>query len=290
MPELPEVEVIARGLGKRVKGLTVSKIHINKPEVIKNDNPDGICNLQGKVIEEISRQGKFIIARFSGGGRILTHLGMTGKLLVMPTDEEIPIHSHLVFEFMENHRRLVYNDTRRFGKVLYSLNGEGIIEQELSELGGDPLKISSKRFLKILKSHKRMIKPLLMDQHVIAGMGNIYADESLFEARIHPRVISSELSEQEGLTLYRSIRKILRSAIKAGGSTINDYCRDDGTMGYFQIKHQVYGKADQPCPRCGNTIYKMTVGGRTSSVCINCQRPPVVKPTARVFRDCWWGQ
>lgn len=290
MPELPEIEVIVQGLGEKVEGLTISKISVNFPNIIKNRNPSGIKKLQGEKIRKIYRRGKFILADFSGGGMILTHLGMTGRLLVMPTDQEIPKHSHIVIDLKENCQRLVYNDSRRFGKIIYSLNGEGRIEDELASLGDDPTAITFENFYSKLSNHKRMIKPLLLDQSILSGLGNIYTDESLFSAGIHPRYLSHEIPEDKALALYDSIKAILRAAIEAGGSTINSYKREDGSPGYFQFEHKVYGKTGRPCPVCGTIIERIMAGGRSSSICINCQKPPAARQTARMYAECWWGQ
>jgi len=290
MPELPEVEVIVRGLAKNIKGLTISRIGINSASVIRDPHPRIIHEFEGRTIKAISRKGKYVVAEFMEGGTIITHLGMTGKLLVKPTDEKLPKHSHVVFDFKENCRRLIFHDARRYGKILYSLYGFGQDETKLSAIGVDPLIITSKRFSQILSNHKRMIKPLLLDQTIIAGLGNIYVDEALFDAGIHPRELSHELDSETVNKLHGTIRRILNAAIKAGGSTINSFRHEDGGSGHFQLKHRIYGKAGQDCPRCGNTIEKINVGGRTSSICTHCQKPPILKPTAKVFRDCWWGQ
>ncbi|MCP4631438.1 MAG: bifunctional DNA-formamidopyrimidine glycosylase/DNA-(apurinic or apyrimidinic site) lyase [candidate division Zixibacteria bacterium] len=289
MPELPEVEVIVKSLKKSIEGLTISKIDINFPKVIKNQNPKGISEFKGKRIKDIYRNGKYIITVFSDGCKILTHLGMSGKLLVMPTESDIPKHSHLVYNFKENHQRLIFNDARRFGKVIYSLNGESKVDKKLSTLGVDPLKVSLNKFLAMLAERRCMIKSLLLDQTCIAGLGNIYIDESLFDAGIHPRSLSNEIPEQKALKLHKSMREILRLAIKTGGSSISDYRKTDGSKGYFQIKHKIYGKVGKPCPVCGTIIERISAGGRNSAVCIKCQVPPVVKPSAKMICECWWG-
>lgn len=289
MPELPEVEVIVRGLRENVEGLTIARIGINFPEIINGGNQREMHRLKGKRVNHISRKGKYILTEFSEGERMLTHLGMTGKLLVVSSGSELPKHSHVIIEFKENGRYLVFNDIRRFGRMVIDDDG-GKIESIIDSLGADPLKISAEEFVDILFSHKKMIKSLLLDQSIIAGLGNIYVDESLYDAGIHPRTISCDIKREYAEKLHASIQKILKSAIKAGGSSIRDFVSENGDAGYFQIEHKIYGKAGQECLRCGSIIEKIKVGSRTSSICVNCQPPPLPKSSPDVYRDCWWGQ
>ncbi len=290
MPELPEVEVIVRGLNKKIRGLTISNIQINFPSIIKGMNPYGIRWFKGKTINKIQRHGKFISIEFVGGHKILMHLCMSGKLLVLPKNGELPKHSHLIFDFENYDNSLIFNDVRRFGKIIYSFAGDYLVDEKLSGLGVDPLEMTEEQFVEIIQSHRKMIKSLLLSQAVISGLGNIYVDESLFDAGIHPMNLSNEIEREQIIKLYHSIQKILLAAIEAGGSTIDSFRNEEGKKGTFQFQHRIYGKYGEKCPKCGNTIIKINVAGRTSSVCTTCQVPPAPRPTARVFRECWWGQ
>ncbi len=272
MPELPEVETIIRGLKKTILGKTIQKVEIFYPKVIKQDLSHFSQNLENSRIEKISRRGKNILISLSNGKTWLTHLGMTGHLFFHSKNNLSPEkHDVLKIKFKNNSGELRFEDMRKFGKTY-------IVEEHpkklIEKLGPEPLKVSFKKFVKIFSGTKRKIKPALMDQTLIAGIGNIYADESLYEAKIHPETRTDQLDRQKLSGLYQAIKKIIKKAIKTGGSSVRSYVDVEGKKGYFQIFLKVYGKEGESCPRCKAKIKRIIVGQRSSHFCPRCQRKP----------------
>ncbi len=279
MPELPEVETVVRGLrvvlpGRRITGVRLSA---------KTDFIDDPASLEGELpgtrVTGIERFGKFMVIGLEregcgkGGGEIalLMHLGMTGQIVVTPAEAPVPPHTHL-FLTLDDGRELRYTDIRRFGRIRILLDGER--EALIGRLGLDPLEMSEKDFRETITSRRAQIKALLMDQRVLRGMGNIYTDESLARAKIHPRRLGTKLSEREVKALYKAIQGVLTEAIRSRGSSVSDYVDADGQRGEFQLRHRVYQREGKKCFRCGGVIRRTIVAGRSSFFCPRCQRAP----------------
>ncbi len=272
MPELPEVETVVAGLRNAIVGQKIVRAELLTRQLLRINPPDFGEVVAGKTIETVRRKGKQILIELSNGLLFWVHFMMTGKLRLLNFEEQQTKFDGAVFELQPLGKKLVFYDQRRFGR-LRLLKKEGLSRlKEYTRSGPDALDISSDEFVRLLKLKKRMLKPLLMDQSVVAGLGNIYVDESLFEAKLHPAATSSRLSERMIRNLYRAVQKVLHRAIKAGGSSIRDYSGVDGKRGYFQIKHKVYRKTDQPCPRCGAKIKRTVIGQRSTHFCPRCQR------------------
>ncbi len=270
MPELPEVETVIRGLKKTILGKTIQKVEVFYPKVIKQELPKFSRNLENSSIEKITRRGKNILISLSNGKTWLTHLGMTGHLFFHSNNNlTAEKHDVLKIRFKNNSGELRFEDMRKFGKT-YTV--EEHPPKSMEKLGPEPLKVSFEHFAKIIKERKRKIKPALLDQSLIAGIGNIYADESLFEAKIHPETRTDQLNQQKLSALYQAIKKTLKKAIQTGGSSVRSYVDVEGRKGFFQIFHKVYGKERERCPRCKAKIKRIVVGQRSSHFCPRCQR------------------
>jgi len=283
MPELPEVETVVRGLQAALPGRRILDLHFGKTDFV--DDPAAISEkVPGSTIERIRRHGKFIVmelarcggsARDSGSPqsslRLIVHLGMTGQLLVATSGAPVGTHTHVFFA-LDNGRELRYRDIRRFGRM--RLEDSGGSDGILSLLGLDPLEATAREFSNAVKMRRARIKALLLDQHVFRGIGNIYTDESLFRAKIHPARLGSSLTAPELTRLRAAVRGILLSAIRLGGSTISDYVDAAGEPGEFQIRHRVYQRMGKKCYRCGAIIQRIIVAGRSSYFCPQCQRAP----------------
>ena len=269
MPELPEVETIVRGLNISRPTEPVSRVFVRGGKIFKSR---GMTRLLGKKLSRVTRRGKNILMWFDGGQCLAIHLGMTGQLYWTDSKQSPDRHRHLCLEFQRTKRLLQFRDVRKFGRVkLYGSKEDVWSDKKMQALGPDALKISLTDFRKMLQ-RRRMIKALLLDQKVIAGFGNIYADESLFAAKIHPAKRADEISPAKAKRLYESMRRIFKQAIAAGGSSIRDYRQSDGRAGSFQTKHKVYRRTGQKCVRCGSRIQRLIVAGRSSHICPACQR------------------
>ena len=286
MPELPEVETVVRGLRAALPGRTVTEVRFGKTDFV--DNPAEIAELIPNLrISEVKRLGKFICVDFDSPARkgnglphpkLIIHLGMTGQLTVRRAGEGVAPHTHAFFA-LDNGRELRYTDIRRFGRIL--LLPESKLAAFLGELGKEPLEISADEFCAHFGSRRARVKALLLDQRVLRGIGNIYADESLFRARLHPKRIAEKLSCKELLTLHAAIRHVLAEAIRFRGSSISDYIDPDGNRGEFQLRHRVYQREGKPCFRCKSSIRRIIVAGRSSHYCPRCQPAPR-KPKRRI--------
>jgi formamidopyrimidine-DNA glycosylase len=218
--------------------------------------------VRDQQVKSVRRHGKFIVLELERGF-LTVHLGMTGKLLL---DSEPGPYARAVFELNEG--LLVYDDVRHFGRIEWSAS----LLERAAALGPDALDISLQAFQKLLRSRRARVKPLLLNQRFLCGMGNIYTDEALFEARIHPRAMASSLSRERAARLHRAMVDILETAIRMKGSSISDYVDANGEKGSFQMQHQVYGRAGEPCPICGTAIRRIVVGQRGTHYCPKCQR------------------
>lgn len=289
MPELPEVETVARGLQAAVAGRRILSVTLRKTDFI--DDPAAIeRELPGRHIARIERFGKFMLlhlaervtlpasaspaiesAPASVSEALLVHLGMTGHLAPHLPEQPLAKHTHVTFT-LDDGRELRYTDARRFGRMAY-LTGSAL-SAELERFGADPLHVSAEEFAWRIHASKARIKALLLDQRVLRGVGNIYADESLWKAKIHPAKTGGRLTSTELETLRRELRKILLKAIELRGSSISDFVDPGGVPGDYQQHHKVYGRTGHACLRCGAKIKRIIVAGRSSHFCPNCQPAP----------------
>lgn len=281
MPELPEVETLARGLRASLPGRTILGVRLGKTDFI--DNPALLeSELPGKRIEGVARYGKFLLLRMSpvnGGAKgeansrwcLVVHLGMTGQLAPRRPEEPVPPHTH-IFVALDDGRELRYTDIRRFGRV--ALLPERQLGSLLGRLGHDPLDATEEEFRARLAGRRAMVKALLLDQRTLRGLGNIYADESLWRARIHPARHGARLTRAQGARLYRAIRQVLSEAIRLRGSSISNYLDAEGLPGRYQRRHRVYDRERKGCFRCAAKIRRIIVAGRSSYFCPRCQPAP----------------
>ncbi len=263
MPELPEVETIVRSVAPRLLGREIREARFYSRLVMRGDAARTAARLRGRRIEAVRRHGKFILVELGGGLTLAIHLGMTGSLL---WNAEPGPHARAVFDLDAG--RLVYNDPRQFGRIELCKS----LPERAARLGPDALEAGAEEFAARLASRRGRIKPLLLNQAFLRGLGNIYVDESLFGARIHPLASVERLSSARVRRLHTSIREVLSAAVEAGGSSISDYVDADGHAGSFQVHHNVYGKEGAPCPRCGTPIRRIVVGQRGTHYCPACQR------------------
>jgi formamidopyrimidine-DNA glycosylase len=279
MPELPEVETIARGLRKTIVGKKVKVVQAIFPGIVKQNFDTFKKAILQKVIKGVRRRGKYLLLDLAGGKTIMVHLGMTGNFLFVnkaskphPSSKNpASKHDHLIFRFCDSNAYLCYNDQRKFGKIkVFNTKEENNIP-ELKKLGPEALDITASEFVEIFRGRKGRIKSALLNQQIIAGLGNIYTDESLFEAKINPAQKIDSLNENKVRELHRAIKKILHKAIKAGGSSIDNYLNIDGRMGEFQLQHKVYGREGERCKRCGTKIKRIKINQRSSYFCPRCQ-------------------
>ena len=276
MPELPEVETVVRGLRAVLPGRRILRVRLGKTDFI--EDPAALeRDLPGSRVDSIDRHGKYIVVKLessdglASAGSLLIHLGMTGQILVGPPEAPVAPHTH-VFLALDDGRELRYVDVRRFGKMRL-LAGDSP-ETRLEKLGLDALEATEDQFIALVKSRRARIKALLLDQTVLRGMGNIYTDEGLWRARIHPMRIGANLKDAELRRLYRAVRGVLNEAIRMRGSSISDYVDSDGRRGEFQLRHRVYQRLGKKCFRGDATIRRAIVAGRSSYFCPACQRAP----------------
>jgi formamidopyrimidine-DNA glycosylase len=290
MPELPEVETVARGLRRSILGRRILSITLGKTDFI--DDPVALeQHLPGRQIAAIERYGKFMLLRLmppteAGGSgsasiganngdgasaSLLVHLGMTGHIAPHPASQPCAKHTHACF-LLDDGRELRYTDARRFGRMAY-LAGAAL-EEELRGFGADPLEVSAEEFVARIRTRRAQIKALLLDQGVLRGVGNIYADESLWKAKIHPARLGASLSRKQAEALHRQLRTILEKAIVMRGSSISDFLDAEGEPGEYQRRHRAYGREAERCYRCGTPIRRAIVAGRSSYFCPRCQPAP----------------
>lgn len=283
MPELPEVETIARGLAKRVTGDVIESVWLgSKPEPLKSSAGDIVDTLEGSRIVSVGRMGKHIVFGLAKGSRNkqvrskpakavgdraqwIVHLGMTGQMLVCPPEAEIEKHTHAIAK-LKSGRELRFVDPRRFGRLSVARNGD------FQTVGVEPLDVDLARFVSLFKGRKTPIKSALLNQKLLRGVGNIYADESLFRAGIRPRRRANTITGEQLARLYPAVRQVLKEAIKLGGSSVSDYVDADGEKGFFQLRHRVYGREGEACLVCGTSIKRIVIAGRSSHYCPRCQK------------------
>jgi formamidopyrimidine-DNA glycosylase len=295
MPELPEVETIARGLALRVTGDVIESVWLgSKPEPLKSPASEIVSTLESKRIIHVRRVGKHIvfdlepasrgrkIARGAGNAgkhakgkaaknsaildanaQWIVHLGMTGRVLVCEPKEEVPKHTHAILQ-LRSGRELRFVDPRRFGRLS--------VTHGFQAAGSEPLEVELERFVELFRGRKTPIKSALLNQKLLSGVGNIYADESLFRAAIRPKRRAASLKSEDLRRLYLSVQEVLKEAIALGGSSVSDYVDADGEEGFFQLQHRVYGREGEPCLVCKTPIKRIVIAGRSSHYCPKCQR------------------
>jgi formamidopyrimidine-DNA glycosylase len=274
MPELPEVETVANGVDARVRGQKIVRVWTSgKPQTFKSPETEIVETLTGATIARVRRVGKSIVMDLSRGrskstnaGQFLVHLGMTGRLLVSQTEVPLPLHTHAVLSLADG-REVRFVDPRRFGRL-------SVVKDEggYTGPGVEPTTVSEEEFATLFKGRKLAIKAALLNQSILHGVGNIYADESLFRAGIRPRKQARKLTRVELSKLHKALQQVLAHAIKLGGSSVSDYVDADGVRGFFQLEHKVYGRAGEDCKDCGARLKKIVVGGRTTVYCPGCQK------------------
>lgn len=286
MPELPEVETIVRDLGTRLTGLVVERAEVLLPKVVAAPSPAEFARLiKGREILGLSRRGKYILVELSPAWALILHLRMTGQLVYRPASSEPrPKHTHLVLHLDQGLLR--FTDLRQFGRVWLVPAREVRRVPGLPELGVEPLgaEFVAEDFVRRLARSRRMIKPLLLDQTFLAGLGNIYTDEALHRAGIHPERPAAGLDAREARTLYRVIREVLAEGVDYRGTSVQHYVDGAGRQGRFQENLRVYGKKGVPCPACGTPVQRIRCGGRGTHLCPDCQplskhqsfTPPIV--------------
>ncbi len=284
MPELPEVETVARGLRRTIVGRRIVSVRLGKTDFI--DDPAALeQHLPGRQIEAVERYGKFMLLRLSpvnlstsaaangdaAPAALLVHLGMTGQIAPNPAAQPCEKHTHACF-LLDDERELRYTDARRVGRRAY-FQAASLVE-ELRAFGADPLEISAAEFVSQTQSRRARIKALLLDQSFLRGVGNIYADESLWRAKIHPARLGTTLRRKQAAGLHRVLREILLKAIAMRGSSISDFLDANGEPGEYQRHHRAYGREGKACLRCGAIIRRAIVAGRSSYFCPKCQPSP----------------
>ena len=269
MPELPEVETVARGLQKRVAGDVIESVWISgKKQPLKSSPEEIVATLEGSRIVQARRVGKHIAIDLEKNGNSasqwIVHLGMTGSMLVTTPDAPIEKHTHLIAK-MASGKEVRFVDPRMFGKL-------AVTHEPFKAPGSEPLDVDFETFASLFRKRKTPIKSALLNQSLLSGVGNIYADESLARAGIRPRRRATSLTRADLKKLYDALKKVLHAAIKAGGSSVSDYVGADGERGFFQIKHLVYGREDQPCRKCKTPIKRIVIAGRSAHFCPKCQK------------------
>ena len=268
MPELPEVEVTRRGLAPHVAGRVISGVTVRDAR-LRWPVPQAVYTLAGRTVKAIRRRGKYLLLD-CGDGHLIMHLGMSGSLRVLASGTPAQKHDH--FDLLLGDRLLRLRDPRRFGAVLWSDDVEN--HPLLAHLGIEPLsrRLDPARLYKLTRGCRTPIKQFLMDARRIVGVGNIYASESLFRAGIDPRTPAQRLTPEKSARLAAAIKRTLRDAIRAGGSSLRDFVGADGAAGYFQNRYWVYDRAGRKCLRCGSSVRKIQQGQRSTFFCPGCQR------------------
>lgn len=270
MPELPEVETIANGVHQRVHGQTILSVWTsNKPQTFKSP-PGQIAETLTKArIDRVHRIGKTIVidlARKNHQAQFLIHLGMTGRLLVSTPETPVPPHTHAILT-LSSGRELRFVDARRFGRLSVTAPGTAY-----EGPGKEPLTIGLEDFIALFRKRKTPIKAALLNQSLLHGIGNIYADEALFHAKVRPTRHAGRLTRAELTRLRAALVKVMKTAIKMGGSSVSDYVDAEGVAGFFQLHHHVYGRTGEPCRVCKTPIKRIVLAGRGTHYCPNCQK------------------
>lgn len=277
MPELPEVETVRQGLLKRALQQRLVAVKIYNPQVIVGSAREFAHNLAGRRIKSVTRKGKALALELAGKNAtapryLLVRLGMTGQLTVVPQDTPLEPHTHVRMLFEGSAKEIRYRDPRRFGRLRCCTREQlGVI---FASLGPDAPDIAPGQFLQAMAGRRGAIKGWLMNQNMLAGLGNIYADEVLFEAGIHPLAQPGRIAKTRARRLHRAVKKVLARALALQGTSFRDYIDIEGQPGKFQLQLKVYQRAGEPCRRCGRSIRRIVVTGRSTHFCATCQPRP----------------
>lgn len=271
MPELPEVETVVRDLRPLIVGRSFTSLRVGPLRLRKPWSEDWVGNIVGRTTTAIRRRGKWILVDLDSGAILLVHLGMTGQFTAVPATDARPDHLHFTFALSDG-QELRYRDVRRFGSVQW-IASDALVQSAFGEtLGPEPADIPADAFADAVRASRRNLKAILLDQSILAGVGNIYADESLFRARLHPETPGSQLSKKQCDALRVAIEEVIAQAIVGRGSTIRDYIGGSGLRGGFQDEFNVYGRTGEKCNACGRAIEMIRVAGRSSHFCPRCQK------------------
>jgi len=273
MPELPEVEVVVRGLQKKIAGAKITGVKLSLPKIVAKGRRAFGKTLQHLTIQHVRRRGKYIIIELSKDRALIFHLKMTGQLTIVKISEPQKKHTHVIID-LSGSLQLRFCDIRQFGRVYLIKQADILRLKQISALGPEANKVSQAYFLKNIAKRKGRVKSLLLNQEFLAGIGNIYCDEALYQAKIHPLTPANKIPEKKRIALHQAILEILTAAIKHGGSSVENYLNSQGKPGHYQKKHKVYRRVGQPCRSCHTPINRIKIGGRSSSFCPNCQPKP----------------
>ena len=283
MPELPEVETVMRGLTPAMQGAVIAQADVNRPDLRWPFPPDMAARLSGQQVLQLRRRSKYILADLASGESLLIHLGMSGRMLVsgdplgqfVHDHPQAEKHDHVVFH-MDNGARITFNDPRRFGAMDLMETATADQHKLLAVLGPEPLgnDFHEAHLIAAFAGRNTPVKSALLDQRIIAGLGNIYVCEALYRAGIHPARKAGRISSARVASLVPIIREVLQAAIEAGGSSLRDFRQADGELGYFQHSFDVYGREGAPCrtPQCTQSVKRLVQSGRSSFYCSQCQR------------------
>ena len=273
MPELPEVETVVRDLRPLLVGRRIASLRLGEKRLRRSSEPLQPERLIGRRFRSLTRRGKWILAGLDDDATLLVHLGMTGQLRVWPRATEPESHTHVVLGLDRGKEELRFRDIRRFGSVSHFTDPQSLDQFFVaSGLGSEPFTLTERDWRESLSTTKRCLKAILLDQRVVAGVGNIYADESLFQAKLHPAQLGRDLTPTQANRLRRAIVTVLTRAIERRGSSIRNYVGGTGLKGEFQREFCVYGRTGQPCVRCHNPLVCMRLAGRSTHFCPACQR------------------
>ncbi|TME52469.1 MAG: bifunctional DNA-formamidopyrimidine glycosylase/DNA-(apurinic or apyrimidinic site) lyase [Chloroflexi bacterium] len=274
MPELPEVETIVADLRPHLVGRTIVRCELRFPSIVRHPEPERfIDSITGLRIEGVGRRGKFMLIALGEGRLLVVHLGMSGQLRLVDATAEIENHTHVILDLDDN-RHLRYRDPRRFGRLLLGTEDELLMSGTLPKLGPEPIDptFDADELYKRFRKRRAPLKALLLDQAMVAGVGNIYADESLYRARLRPDRAAGSLSRKSVRRLHESLRDSLETAIRNRGSSVDTYRDAWGEVGNQQESLLVYGRAGQPCFTCGRPLSIVRIAGRSTVFCRRCQR------------------
>lgn len=275
MPELPEVETVRQGLFAAMSGRRLTRVTVNRADLRKPFPPDFANALTNRRVRDLRRRAKYLLLDLDNGETVIMHMGMSGRFTV--TGHNAPRdpgkHDHVVFE-TDHGKRIVFTDPRRFGVMTMTPTETLDSHPLLAGMGPEPLDddFTPARLSAALKGKRTPVKSALLDQRVVAGLGNIYVCEALFRAGISPKRLASSVAGARAERLVPAIRSVLRDALKAGGSSLRDYARADGELGYFQHHFRVYDREGKPCPQCGRPVKRIVQSGRSTFFCPHCQK------------------
>jgi formamidopyrimidine-DNA glycosylase len=275
MPELPEVETVSQGLQKLALGCRILAVEVRHPGVIVGSPERFATEVEGRTIVSVQRKGKALALELSSGNEpprfLLVRLGMTGQFTVSARQTPLEPHTHVLLALGER-EELRFRDVRRFGRIRSCTREE--LEAVFGRLGPDAQRVTEEQFLSAMRARRGAIKSWLMNQQLLAGLGNIYADESLFVAGIHPLAQPGRVSAPKGRRLFKAVRKVLEHAVKLQGTSFRDYVDIEGRPGNYEQRLRVYQRTGKPCRRCGRPIRRIVIAGRSSHFCPHCQPRP----------------